>query len=71
MKERHTLVANSTTYLGRYPDLCGDISELHHHGDIPKFRGPSHGPFRLRGFPRNNREQDFTVFKLRNYVKEW
>ena len=70
MVGRHALVANATKYLGDYPALFEDISELHHLGDVPKFRGPSPGAFRVRGFPRNASEQDFTVSTMRNYVAE-
>ena len=70
LEARRELVLNAKRYLVDHPDLCADISELHHLGDIPKFLGPSPGPFRVRGLPNSTSQQDFMLTKLWNYVAE-
>ena len=70
MVEQHALVANASAYIGDHPDLRDGISELRHLGAIPKFRGPSPVPFRVRGLRRNTSEQGFMASKLWNCVEE-
>ena len=70
MAEQHTLVTDDRAHLAAYPELCTDISELHHLDDISKFRGPSPGSFMVRGLPRNTSGRDFMISKMWHLVSE-
>lgn len=70
MKMQSELIDNARVHLQSCPELRGDIVELHRIGAIPKYRGPTPGEFRVRGFPRNPAEQEYILGKLWSYARE-
>ena len=70
MQKLDYLVTNAHQHLAANTELCGDISEPRRIEAVPKFRGNSHGAFRVRGLHRNPNEQVFMMEKLLKYVGE-
>ena len=70
MADQEVLATNAREHLKLNPELQQGDMELHKLGAIPKYRGPTPGNFRVRGFPRNPIEEGYIMGKLRGYVQQ-
>ena len=68
--QQEQLVRNINRHLEGFPELRGDLAEIHRIGAIPRYRGPLPPEERVRGLPHNPAESTLMMTKLWNYVME-